>query len=394
MTEVAVRNIDDIEPWLEELWNARGTDLLLTASAPPLIRVDGEYRPVMKGEPLTTTGVEVLVHAVMGEPLVPRYIEEREIDFAFSWRDRARLRCNAYHQRESCALALRMIPYEIPGFKELGIPEVVQRLAELPMGLIVVTGPTGSGKSTSLAAMIDYINRRRRCHIVTIEDPIEYVHSNHNSAVSQREVGSDTDSFHRALRSVLREDPDVLLVGEMRDLESIAAALTIAETGHLVFATLHTNDSAQALDRIVDIFPSDRRDQIQVQLASTLEGVVYQRLLPRVEGGLIAAYEVLTANHAVRNLVREGKTRQLRNVITTSQSEGMQTLEMALSALVQEGTIDYETALKVSLYPKEVDKPMPISQATAVAQAAAESGPPADGTGTGESTEPVRVASV
>jgi len=395
MSEVAVRNIDDIEPWLEELWNARGTDLLLTASAPPLIRVDGEMRPVTKGEVLTPTSVEGLVHSVMGEPLVPRYIEEREIDFAFSWRDRARLRCNAYHQRESCALALRMIPYEIPGFKELGIPETVQRLVELPMGLVIVTGPTGSGKSTSLAAMIDYINRHRRCHIVTIEDPIEYVHSNHNSAVSQREVGTDTESFHRALRSVLREDPDVLLVGEMRDLESIAAALTIAETGHLVFATLHTNDSAQALDRIVDIFPSDRRDQIQVQLASTLEGVVYQRLMPRVEGGLIAAYEVLTANHAVRNLVREGKTRQLRNVITTSQSEGMQTLEMALSALVQEGTIDYEAALKVSLYPKEVDKPMPLAQATAVAEGAAtQSDPPGDKSGGGKAAEPARVASV
>jgi len=394
MTEVAVRNIDEIEPWLEELWNARGTDLLLTASAPPLIRVDGEMRPVTKGEPLSPTAVEGLVHSVMGEPMVPRYIEDREIDFAFSWRDRARLRCNAYHQRESCALALRMIPYEIPGFKELGIPEVVQRLVELPMGLVIVTGPTGSGKSTSLAAMIDYINRHRRCHIVTIEDPIEYVHSNHNSAVSQREVGTDTESFHRALRSVLREDPDVLLVGEMRDLESVAAALTIAETGHLVFATLHTNDSAQALDRIVDIFPSDRRDQIQVQLASTLEGVVYQRLLPRVEGGLVAAYEVLTANHAVRNLVREGKTRQLRNVISTHQSEGMRTLEMALSELIQDGVIDYETGLKVSLYPKEVQKPMPVAQAAAVAQTTAEGAPPADRSKSGESTEPVRVASV
>ena len=205
------------------------------------------------------------------------------------------------------------------------------------MGLVIVTGPTGSGKSTTLAAMIDYINRYRRCHIVTIEDPIEYVHANHRSAVSQREVGTDTESFSRALRSVLREDPDVLLVGEMRDQESIATTLTIAETGHLVFATLHTNDSAQAIDRIVDIFPSDRREQIQVQLASTLEGVIYQRLVPRIGGGLVAAYEVLMANHAVRNLVREGKTRQLRNVVSTHQSEGMQTLEMGLNALMARG---------------------------------------------------------
>ena len=358
MTEISNRVIDDIEPWLDELWNARGTDLLLTAHAPPLIRVDGEMRPVSHGDTLSPEEAERIVHAVMGPDQIPHFVAEREIDFAFSWRDLARLRCNAFHQRETCALALRMIPYEIPGFADLGIPPVVERLVNLPMGLVIVTGPTGSGKSTSLAAMLDYINRNRRCHIVTIEDPIEYVHANHHSAVSQREVGTDTESFHRALRSVLREDPDVLLVGEMRDLESIAAALTIAETGHLVFATLHTNDSAQALDRIVDIFPSDRRDQIQVQLSSTLEGVVYQRLVPRIGGGLIAAYEVLTANHAVRNLVREGKTRQLRNIISTHQAEGMQTLEMALSDLIGAGVIDYESALKVSLYPKEIEKPM------------------------------------
>ena len=366
MREQVIRQIDEIEPWLEEVWNARGTDLLLMADAPPLIRVDGEMRPVTDGQPLSEDDVERIVHAVMGEEMVERFIAEREVDFAFSWQDQARLRCNAYHQKESCALALRVIPYEIPGFKELGIPEVVQKLVELPMGLVIVTGPTGSGKSTTLAAMIDYINRHRRCHIITIEDPVEYVHGNHSSAVNQREVGSDTSSFHRALRSVLREDPDVLLVGEMRDLESIAAALTIAETGHLVFATLHTNDSAQALDRIVDVFPSDRRDQVQVQLSATLEGVIYQRLIPRVDGGLIAAYEVLTANHAVRNLVREGKTRQLRNVISTHQGEGMQTLEMALTKLIEDKEIDYESALKVSLYPKEIGKPLPAMQQAAL----------------------------
>jgi twitching motility protein PilT len=354
------RKIDDIDPWLDEVWNARGTDLLLTAGTPPLIRVDGEMRPVTGGETLSVERVRQLVHDVVGEENLALYATEREIDFAFSWKEQARLRCNAFHQREACALALRIIPYEIPGFDDLGIPSVVERLVNLPMGLVIVTGPTGSGKSTTLAAMLDYINRHRRCHIVTIEDPIEYVHQHHRSAVEQREVGSDTRSFERALRSVLREDPDVLLVGEMRDLESIATTLTIAETGHLVFATLHTNDSAQALDRIVDAFPSDRRDQIQTQLASTLEGVVYQRLVPRTGGGLVAAYEVLMGNHAVRNLIREGKTRQLRNVITTHQSEGMQTLEMALTALVAEGVIDYESALKVSLFPKELGKPVPV----------------------------------
>ena len=369
------RRIVDIEPWLEEVWAARGTDLLLTASAPPLIRVDGEIRPVEGAEPLTPSSVEGLVHTILGEDLVPRFVAEHEVDFAFSWKEQARLRCNAFHQREAAALAMRIIPYEIPEFDSLGIPPVVEQLVNMPMGLVIVTGPTGSGKSTTLAAMIDYINRHRRCHVITIEDPIEYVHGNHRSVVNQREVGTDTESFHKALRSVLREDPDVLLVGEMRDLESIGAAITFAETGHLVFATLHTNDSAQALDRIVDVFPSDRREQIEVQLASTLEGVVYQRLLPRIGGGMIAAYEVLMANHAVRNLVREGKTRQLRNVITTHQSEGMQTLEMALSALVAKGVIDYETALKVSLYPKEIAKPMPTPQAIALQTTAASGAP-------------------
>jgi len=355
--EGAIRVTDDIEPWLAELWANNGTDLLLTAGAPPLVRIDGQIQPVKGEEPLTAARAERIIMAVMGDDLVVKFREEREIDFAFSWRNQARLRCNAFHQRDTCAMALRVIPYEIPGFDELGIPPAVERLVNLPMGLVIVTGPTGSGKSTTLAAMLDYINRRRACHIVTIEDPIEYVHGNHRSAVSQREVGNDTESFPRALRSALREDPDVLLVGEMRDLESISTTLTIAETGHLVFATLHTNDSAQAIDRIVDIFPSDRRDQIQVQLASTLEGVIYQRLIPRIGGGLVAAYEVLFATHAVRNLVREGKTRQLRNVISTHQTDGMQTLEMALSHLVRTGLIDYETAVKVSLFPKEVARP-------------------------------------
>ena len=398
MREDISRHIDEIETWLAELWLHRGTDLLLSAHTAPMIRVDGLMRPVMGGQPLSPERVEELVHSVMGEQLVERFIEEREIDFAFSWKDRARLRCNAFHQRETCSLALRMIPYEIPTFDELGLPDVVEGLVSLPMGFVIVTGPTGSGKSTSLAAMLDWINKNRQCHIVTIEDPIEYVHRNHLATVSQREVGSDTHSFERALRSVLREDPDVLLVGEMRDLESIATAITIAETGHLVFATLHTNDSAQALDRIVDIFPSDRRDQIQVQLSAVLEGVIYQRLVRRKEEGLVAAYEVLTANHAVRNIVRDGKTRQLRNVITTHQSEGMQTLEMALSKLVQDDVIDYDEAIGVSMYPKEVEKKTPDHFALAAAMAAGEtgngSGAPGDGAAAGAAGgEPPRVAS-
>ncbi|HUY62970.1 MAG TPA: PilT/PilU family type 4a pilus ATPase [Acidimicrobiales bacterium] len=354
------RVLDEIDPWLETLWEARGTDFLLTAGAPPLVRIDGAMRAVEGAAPLTPSSVERIVKAVLGDALVTRYEQEREVDFAFAWQDRARLRGNAFHQRETCALSLRMIPYEIPSFAELGIPSAVERLVNLPQGLVIVTGPTGSGKSTTLAAMVDYINRHRSCHIVTIEDPIEYHHFHLRSAVTQREVGTDTESFERALRSALREDPDVLMIGEMRDLESIQTVLTIAETGHLVFASLHTNDSAQSIDRIIDVFPSDRRPQIEVQLAASLEGVIYQRLVPRRGGGMVAAYEVMMANHAVRNLLREGKTRQLRNVIATHQGEGMQTLEKALSTLVHDGVVDYDTALSVSLYPAEIGRPAPV----------------------------------
>jgi twitching motility protein PilT len=227
-----------------------------------------------------------------------------------------------------------------------------------------VTGPTGSGKSTTLASMIDWINTHRRCHIITIEDPVEYLHHHKQSAINQREIGPDADDFYSALRSALREDPDVLLVGEMRDPESISVALSIAETGHLVFATLHTNDTGQALDRIIDVFPAERRDQIQVQLASTLQAVIYQRLLPRTHGGLVAAFEVLRANHAVRNLLREGKTQQLRNVVATHSAQGMQTLEQSLTGLVADGIIDFELALGYSLYPKEVKQARSIPSAT------------------------------
>ena len=350
-----------IDPWLQELWDRKGTDLLLTAGAPPLLRIDGQLEPYDALPALTPAEVDKLVAQVLGEDLMAKFDFECEVDFSFSWQERARFRGNAFRQRHSSALALRLIPFQIPTFADLGLPEIVNDFVKLPHGLILVTGPTGSGKSTTLASMIDYINKNRACHIVTIEDPIEYLHHHNKSAVNQREVGEDTISFERALKSVLREDPDVLLLGEMRDLESIAAALTIAETGHLVFATLHTNDTAQALDRIVDVFPGERRNQVQVQLAHVLAGVIYQRLLPRVDGGLVAAFEVMVGTSAVRNLVREGKTAQLRNNLVTGQATGMRTLEMALSDLVRAGTIDYDTALSFSLYPKEVEKPRPTA---------------------------------
>lgn len=346
-----------IDPWLQELWDRKGTDLLLTAGAPPLLRIDGQLQPYDSLPALTPTEVDKLVSQVLGDDLMAKFDFEGEVDFSFSWQDRARFRGNAFRQRHSSALALRLIPFAIPSFEDLGLPNIVNKFVNLPLGLVLVTGPTGSGKSTTLASMIEYINTHRACHIVTIEDPIEYMHHHKKSAVNQREIGEDTVSFERALKSVLREDPDVLLLGEMRDLESIAAALTIAETGHLVFATLHTNDTAQALDRIVDVFPSDRRPQIQVQLAHVLEGVLYQRLLPRKDGGLVAGFEVMVGNHAVRNLVREGKTGQLRNVVATHQSEGMQTLESDLTRLVMEGAIDLETAREFSMHPREIAAP-------------------------------------
>ena len=232
-------------------------------------------------------------------------------------------------------------------------------MVESPSGLILVTGPTGSGKSTTLASMVDQVNRPRRCHILTIEDPIEYVHEHGLGAVNQREVGADTDSFARGLRSALREDPDVLMVGEMRDLESIDTVLTMAETGHLVFATLHTNDTSQAIDRLVGVFPGEQQNQARLQLSACLVGVVYQRLIPKIGGGLVAAYEVLAGTHAVRNLIREGKTRQLRNAITMAQGEGMQTLEKHLSRLVADGVVSLEDAMLRSLYPKEIGRPVP-----------------------------------
>ena len=348
---------------LEQLWDSKGTDLLLNPGVSPMVRVDGDLTPVAGFGPLSANDTDSILRELLDAEQVAVFESGREVDFSFTWRGVARLRGNAFKASGTTNLALRLIPHAIPTFEDLGLPPVMERFAALRQGLVLVTGPTGAGKSTTLASMIDRINASRACHIITIEDPVEYVYEPRMAVVSQREVGSDTKSFPHALRSALREDPDVVLVGEMRDLESIGFALSIAETGHLVFATLHTNDTAQALDRIVDVFPADRQAQIRVQLANALTGIVYQRLLPRREGGLVAAYEVLVANSAVRNLVKEGKSNQLRNIVSTHQAEGMQTLEAALSKLVADGVIDLEQARLVSLYPKEVEAAAPVAAA-------------------------------
>jgi twitching motility protein PilT len=345
-------NAFDIDPLLQLMWDQGGSDLLLAGGSPARIRVSGRLRPV--GERLDGVAIAAVVDAMLDPEQRDMFHADKDIDFAFSWQEHGRLRANAFIQRGTVALELRMIPYRIPTMTELGLPPVCSWLADLPRGLVLVTGPTGSGKSTTLASMVDHINETREVHILTIEDPIEYLHKHKRSVVNQRAVGTDTPSFERALRSALREDPDVLLIGEMRDLESIQIALTMAETGHLVFATLHTNDAAQAVDRIIDVFPGDRQDQIRVQLGSSLAAVLAQRLVPRVDGGMVAAFEALVATNATRNLIREGKTNQLRNAMTTSQKDRMLTLEMTLSDLVRSGTITYDAALAVSNHPREI----------------------------------------
>ena len=347
----------EIDPFLEEVWERKGTDLLFTVGVPPLIRVDGVMLPATGAAVLTADDTERIVLSLLPAESGDEFRREKDADFSFSWKDVARVRANAFTQRGAMGLSLRMIPMVIPSFEDLGIPAVVERWVKVPRGLVLATGPTGAGKSTTLASMVDRINQERHCHIITVEDPIEYVHQHKKAAVNQREVGLDTSSFVRGIRAALRADPDVLLVGEMRDLDTIQTTLTMAETGHLVLGTLHTNDTSQAIDRLVDVFPTGRQAQIRVQLANSLTGIIYQQLLPRVDGGQVAAFEVLVATHATRSLIRDGKSNQLRNVLLTGQEDGMQTLEMALSDLVVRGEVSYEEALNRSLYPKELAKP-------------------------------------
>jgi twitching motility protein PilT len=346
--------LDTIEPWIQILWDQEGSDLLLSAGSPPRIRVDGKLRPIDGVAMLNGQQIDHIARPLLNPEQEATFEEQLDVDFSFSWQDKARLRGSLFTQRGQSALALRIIPAGIPSFEELGLPSAANWVAGLPRGFVLVTGPTGSGKSTTLASIIDRINSTRSLHILTIEDPVEYVHQHKQSAVSQREVGLDSPSFDRALRSALREDPDVLLIGEMRDIESIQIALTMAETGHLVFGTLHTNDAPQAVDRIVDVFPAWRQEQTRVQLAASLACVVAQRLVPKIGGGMVAAFEVLVATNPVRNLIRENRSNQLQNVMMTNSKEGMQTLESSLVQLIVDGIVSYEDAMTISAHPKEL----------------------------------------
>ena len=356
-------NVEPIAGLVEQLWEAGGTDIHLCAGAPPMFRLDGELQPA-DDSALTPAEIEQIITAMLPPAAVDQLITQSQVDFAFSWRETARFRGNAFRQRGVLSLALRAIPFQIPTLEELLLPPVIGSLAPQRQGLVLMTGPTGSGKSTTQAAIIGEINRSSRRHVLTLEDPIEYVHRNDLSLVSQREVGFDVPSFADGLKAALREDPDVVLVGEMRDPESIATTLTIAETGHLVFATLHTNDASTALDRIIDVFPSERQGQVRVQLAASLSAVIAQRLLPATEGGMIAAFEILLANQAIRSLIREGKTHQIRNVVSQSVRDGMQTLEQSLSVLVANGLVSYEDAITRAVVPKDV-RAAPSPAATA-----------------------------
>jgi twitching motility protein PilT len=353
MTVVGVK-VEAIETYLKEVIRLGGTDLLITPGSPARVRVDGRLVAIKGAPPLRAEDTAAMIEGLLTDDMRTELHEELDLDLSFAYAHTHRFRANCFFRSGELAMSVRAIPLAVPSPEEIGIPTMLAKACDLKQGFVLVTGPTGSGKSTTLASMIEHINARLPVHILTIEDPIEYTHQHRVAAIDQREVGVDAQSFARALRSALREDPDVILVGEMRDPETIQFALTLAETGHLVFATLHTNDASQSLDRISDVFPSERQTQIRVQLAASLAAVVSQRLLPRVGGGLVAAFELLVANDAVRNLIRDGRTHQLRNVIRSGKAEGMQTLEDSLNELISAGRISYDDAVSQSMRPKEL----------------------------------------
>lgn len=347
-----------IEPLLEEVIRRDASDLHIQVGLPPMLRVDGALSPLTGMAAMSPEQIDEIIFSLLDEEQKEIYIHDKEIDFSFAYGDLGRFRVNAFHERGNPAGAFRLIPNKIRTLEDLGMPPIMNKMTEYPRGLILVTGPTGSGKSTTLAAMVDRINRERAVHIITIEDPIEYQHHHKKSIIVQREVHFDTPSFGAALRSALREDPDVALIGEMRDLETISTAITVAETGHLVFATLHTNSAAQSIDRMVDVFPPHQQTQIRIQLSSVLQGIVAQRLIPMVGGGRLAAAEVLVVTPAVRNIIREGKSHQLDAVIQTGAEHGMQSMDATLAHLIHEGKITYDEARNYAVDLQELDRLM------------------------------------
>lgn len=347
-----------IEILLEEVVKKKASDLHLQVGLPPMLRVDGALIPISGAELLNEEAVEALIFTILDEDQKQILLKDKEFDFSFAFGEMGRFRVNAFHERGNLAAALRLIPNEILSVEQLGLPSIVNKFADYPRGLVLVTGPTGSGKSTTLAAMVNKINQERASHIITIEDPIEYLHKSHRSVVVQREVHYDTYSFSAALRSALREDPDVVLIGEMRDLETIASAITIAETGHLVFATLHTNSAAQSIDRMIDVFPPHQQPQIRSQLSNILMAICSQRLIPMIGGGRTAAAEIMVATPAVRNIIREGKTHQLDAVIQTGAEFGMQSMDKTLVGLIHAGTISFDEARNYAVDLDELNRLM------------------------------------
>ena len=340
-----------INDFLKEMVSKNASDVHLKAGHPPTFRIDGVY--VDSGFPvLNANDVRELINQMTDDTLKQKFDEERELDFAYAVPDLARFRVNVYLQTGNLASVIRVIPLRVMTIDELGLPPVLKKLADRPRGLVLVTGPTGSGKSTTIAAMVDHINNARRCHIVTIEDPVEFLHKDKKAIVDQREVGRDTLSFNNALKRVLRQDPNVIVIGEMRDLETISTAITAAETGHLVFATLHTGSVSQTIDRMVDVFPPAQQQQIRSQLSLTLEGIVCQVLLPKADNkGREVAMEILVANHAIRNMIRENEMAQITSTMLTCKAEGMQTLDVALKDLVNAEKITFEAALTKAHHP-------------------------------------------
>ena len=339
---------------LQILVDRGASDLHVTTGTYPQIRVAGRLVPLTEFEILTPQETQRLAYSVLNESQKQRFEEQHELDLSFGIQGLARFRCNVFRQRGAVGAAIRVIPYTIRSFEELGLPKIVQELADRPKGLVLITGPTGSGKSTTLAAMIDKINSERSEHIMTVEDPIEFLHPHKKCLVNQREIRSDTHSFTDALRAVLRQDPDVVLIGEMRDLETIAAAITIAETGHLTFGTLHTNSCAQTINRIIDVFPTTQQAQVRAQLSLVLEGVLSQTLIPKIGGGRVMALEVMVATPAIRNLIREEKIHQIYSSLQAGSKYGMQTMNQALADLVRRRLITREHALNRSTFPDEL----------------------------------------